>query len=143
MWNMLGFRLSSFIRIIVVIAILIGCVLIFTMSLANINLSYTKKNFIYYNIFTFDEIKNIPLISNDYIIYYDSPDGTPTMTNKIAFSNVNLNNKSELIKYVESLGFEKYFDEYWRDEYWRKDNVLINIKQNDTKRTILILVEKN
>ncbi|TDB54321.1 hypothetical protein C5467_13940 [Photorhabdus khanii subsp. guanajuatensis] len=140
---MLGFRLSSFIRIIVVISILIGCVLIFTMSLANVNLSYTKENFIYYNMFTFDEIKNIPLISNDYIIYYDSPDGTPTMTNKIVFSNVNLNNKSELIKYVENMGFEKYFDEYWRDEYWRKDNVLINIKQNDTKRTILFLVEKN
>ncbi|WP_240042329.1 hypothetical protein [Photorhabdus khanii] len=113
------------------------------MSLANVNLSYTKENFIYYNMFTFDEIKNIPLISNDYIIYYDSPDGTPTMTNKIVFSNVNLNNKSELIKYVENMGFEKYFDEYWRDEYWRKDNVLINIKQNDTKRTILFLVEKN
>ncbi|MCC8420186.1 hypothetical protein J8V12_04200 [Photorhabdus thracensis] len=123
---MLGFRLSRFIRIVVVIAILIGCVLIFTMSLANVNLSYTKKNFIYYNMFTFDEIKNIPLISKDYIIYYDSPDGTPTMTNKIVFSNVNLNNKSELIKYVESMGFEKYFD-----EYWRKDNVLINIKQNN------------
>ncbi|WP_228939595.1 hypothetical protein [Photorhabdus thracensis] len=126
LWNMLGFRLSRFIRIVVVIAILIGCVLIFTMSLANVNLSYTKKNFIYYNMFTFDEIKNIPLISKDYIIYYDSPDGTPTMTNKIVFSNVNLNNKSELIKYVESMGFEKYFD-----EYWRKDNVLINIKQNN------------
>ncbi|WP_238591515.1 MULTISPECIES: hypothetical protein [Photorhabdus] len=138
LWNMLGFRLSRFIRIVVVIAILIGCVLIFTMSLANVNLSYTKKNFIYYNMFTFDEIKNIPLISKDYIIYYDSPDGTPTMTNKIVFSNVNLNNKSELIKYVESMGFEKYFD-----EYWRKDNVLINIKQNNIKRTILFLVEKN
>ncbi len=35
------------------------------------------------------------------------------------------------------MGFEKYFDEYWSDEYWRKDNVLINIKQNDTKRTVL------
>lgn len=140
---MLGFRLSSFIRIIVVISILIGCALIFIMSLANVNLSYTKENFIYYNMFTFDEIKNIPLISNDYVIYYDSPDGTSTMINKIVFSNVNLNSKSELIKYVESMGFEKYFDEYWRDEYWRKDNVLINIKQNDTKQTVLFLVEKS
>ncbi|PQQ28321.1 hypothetical protein C6H64_14760 [Photorhabdus luminescens] len=140
---MLGFRLSSFIRMIVVISVLIGCALVFIMSLANVNLSYTKENFIYYNMFTFDEIKNIPLISNDYVIYYDSPDGTSTTINKIVFSNVNLNSKSELIKYVESMGFDKYFDEYWRDEYWRKDNVLINIKQNDTKRTILFLVEKN
>ncbi|WP_246550893.1 hypothetical protein [Photorhabdus caribbeanensis] len=113
------------------------------MSLANVNLSYTKENFIYYNMFTFDEIKSIPLISNDYVIYYDSPDGTSTIINKIVFSNVNLNSKSELIKYVESMGFEKYFDEYWHDEYWRKDNVLINIKQNDMKRTVLFLVEKS
>lgn len=140
---MLGFRLSSFIRMIVVISVLIGCALVFIMSLANVNLSYTKENFIYYNIFTFDEIKNIPLISNDYVIYYDSPDGTSTTINKIFFSNVNLNSKAELIKYVESMGFEKYFDEYWRDEYWRKDNVLINIKQNDTKQTVLFLVEKS
>ncbi len=140
---MLGFRLSSFIRMIVVISVLIGCALVFIMSLANVNLSYTKENFIYYNVFTFDEIKSIPLISNDYVIYYDSPDGTSTTINKIVFSNVNLNSKSELIKYVESMGFEKYFDEYWRDEYWRKDNVLINIKQNDTKQTVLFLVEKN
>ncbi|QXF33567.1 hypothetical protein CE143_10660 [Photorhabdus luminescens] len=140
---MLGFRLSSFIRMIVVISVLIGCALVFIMSLANVNLSYTKENFIYYNMFTFDEIKSIPLISNDYVIYYDSPDGTSTTINKIVFSNVNLNSKSELIKYVESMGFEKYFDEYWRDEYWRKDNVLINIKQNDTKQTVLFLVEKN
>ncbi len=140
---MLGFRLSSFIRMIVVISVLIGCALVFIMSLANVNLLYTKENFIYYNVFTFDEIKSIPLISNDYVIYYDSPDGTSTTINKIVFSNVNLNSKSELIKYVESMGFEKYFDEYWRDEYWRKDNVLINIKQNDTKQTVLFLVEKN
>ncbi|WP_391529115.1 hypothetical protein [Photorhabdus akhurstii] len=140
---MLGFRLSSFIRMIVVISVLIGCALVFIMSLANVNLSYTKENFIYYNMFTFDEIKSIPLISNDYVIYYDSPDGTSTIINKIVFSNVNLNSKSELIKYVESMGFEKYFDEYWRDEYWRKDNVLINIKQNDTKQTVLFLVEKS
>ncbi|KGM26280.1 hypothetical protein KS18_21650 [Photorhabdus luminescens] len=135
--------MSSFIRMIVVISVLIGCALVFIMSLANVNLLYTKENFIYYNVFTFDEIKSIPLISNDYVIYYDSPDGTSTTINKIVFSNVNLNSKSELIKYVESMGFEKYFDEYWRDEYWRKDNVLINIKQNDTKQTVLFLVEKN
>ncbi|MBS9425443.1 hypothetical protein EAE90_17885 [Photorhabdus caribbeanensis] len=140
---MLGFQLNSFIRIIVVISVLIGCALVFIMSLANVNLSYTKENFIYYNMFTFDEIKSIPLISNDYVIYYDSPDGTSTIINKIVFSNVNLNSKSELIKYVESMGFEKYFDEYWHDEYWRKDNVLINIKQNDMKRTVLFLVEKS
>ncbi|CCW29681.1 conserved exported hypothetical protein [Xenorhabdus nematophila F1] len=139
---MLGLRLSSFIKIIFFIFILIGCVLIFLMSLVNVNLSYTKNNFIYYNMFTFDEIKNFPLISKDYIIHYDSPDGTATMTNDIVFSNVDSDRKNELIKYVESMGFKKYFDKYWGDERWCKDGVIINIKQSDTENTILFLVEK-
>ncbi|WP_249043103.1 hypothetical protein [Xenorhabdus doucetiae] len=112
------------------------------MSLANVNLSYTKKNFIYYNMFTFDEIKHIPLISNNYIIYYDSPDGTSTMTNDIVFSNVDLDSETELIKYVENMGFEKYYDQYWGDERWQKNDVIITIKQDGTKRTILFSVEK-
>ncbi|CDG17581.1 hypothetical protein [Xenorhabdus doucetiae] len=137
-----GLRLSSFIRILVFISIFIGCVVIFFMSLANVNLSYTKKNFIYYNMFTFDEIKHIPLISNNYIIYYDSPDGTSTMTNDIVFSNVDLDSETELIKYVENMGFEKYYDQYWGDERWQKNDVIITIKQDGTKRTILFSVEK-
>ncbi|WP_323856680.1 hypothetical protein [Xenorhabdus doucetiae] len=112
------------------------------MSLANVNLSYTKKNFIYYNMFTFDEIKHIPLISKNYIIHYDSPDGTSTMTNDIVFSNVDLDSETELIKYVENMGFEKYYDQYWGDERWQKDDVIITIKQDGTKRTILFSVEK-
>ncbi|MDE1474233.1 DUF1139 domain-containing protein [Xenorhabdus bovienii] len=138
---MLGFRLSNFIRICIVISVLIVGVLFFIASLANVNLSYTKRNFIYYHTFTFDEIKNIPLISNNYIIYYDSPDGSQIMTNEIVFSNVNLIRKKELIEYVENMGFKKYFDKYWNEDSWRKDNVRISIKQNDTERTILFLVE--
>ncbi|WP_274714955.1 hypothetical protein [Xenorhabdus bovienii] len=65
------------------------------------------------------------------------------MTNDVVFSNVNLNRKTELIKYVEDMGFKKYFDEYWREESWKKDNVRISIQQNNTKRTILFLVEKS
>ncbi|MDX7999042.1 hypothetical protein FE394_07480 [Xenorhabdus sp. Reich] len=140
---MLGFRLNNFIRICIVISVLIVCVLFFIASLANVNLSYTKRNFIYYHALTFDEIKGIPLISDDYIIYYDSPDGSQTMTNEIVFSNVNLSRKKELIEYVESMGFKKYFDKYWNEERWGKDNVRISIKQNDTKRIILFLVEIN
>ncbi|MCP9267457.1 hypothetical protein M5U04_04945 [Xenorhabdus sp. XENO-1] len=138
---MLGFRLSNFIRICIVISVLVVGVLFFIASLANVNLSYTKINFVYYHVFTFDEIKNIPLISNDYIIYYDSPDGSQIMTNEIVFSNVNLSRKKELIEYVDNMGFKKYFDKYWNEESWRKDNVRISIKQNDTERTILFLVE--
>ncbi|PHM27975.1 hypothetical protein [Xenorhabdus innexi] len=130
-------------RIIVVISIIIGCTIIFIGSFANVNLEYTKKNFIYYNLFTFDEIKNIPLISDNYIIYYNSPDGSSTMTNDIVFSNVNQDKKEELINYVENMGFQKYYDEYWGDERWRKGDVTINIKQNDNEHTILFLVEQS
>ncbi|MBE8597012.1 hypothetical protein [Xenorhabdus sp. BG5] len=140
---MLGLRLNSFIRICIVIFTLAIGVILFFASLANVNLSYTKRNFIYYYAFTFDEIKNVPLISNDYIIYYDSPDGNNTMTNEIIFSNVKLSRLTELIKYTENMGFIKYYDKYWKDERWRKDNTIINIKQNDTERTILFVVEKN
>ncbi|MDR0218790.1 MAG: hypothetical protein LBI71_07905 [Enterobacteriaceae bacterium] len=123
--------------------ILVIAIILFFASLANVNLSYTKRNFIYYYAFTFNEIKDIPLISDDYIIYYDSPDGNDTMTNEIVFSNVKLNRIPELIKYTENMGFIKYYDSYWKDERWHKDNTIISIKQNDTDRTILFLVEKN
>ncbi|MDE1482532.1 hypothetical protein [Xenorhabdus bovienii] len=125
------------------ISIFVVSVLLFVMSLASVNFSYTKTNFIYYYLYTFNEIKNVPLISDDYIIYYSSPDGSDRMTNDVVFSNVNLNRKTELIKYVEDMGFKKYFDEYWREESWKKDNVRISIQQNNTKRTILFLVEKS
>ncbi|WP_244431818.1 hypothetical protein [Xenorhabdus szentirmaii] len=65
------------------------------------------------------------------------------MTNEITFSNVKSNRLVELIEYTENMGFKKYFDKYWGDERWRKDGTTISIKQNDTDRTILFLVEKN
>ncbi|MCG3463266.1 hypothetical protein L7G72_15755 [Xenorhabdus bovienii] len=138
---------NSFIRklffVFIPISIFLVSVLLFVMSLASVNFSYTKTNFIYYYLYTFNEIKNVPLISDDYIIYYSSPDGSDRMTNDVVFSNVNSNRKTELIKYVEDMGFKKYFDEYWREESWKKDNVRISIQQNNTKRTILFLVEKS
>ncbi|MGJ0625086.1 hypothetical protein [Xenorhabdus bovienii] len=138
---------NSFIRklffVFIPISIFLVSVLLFVMSLASVNFSYTKTNFIYYYLYTFNEIKNVPLISDDYIIYYSSPDGSDRITNDVVFSNVNSNRKTELIKYVEDMGFKKYFDEYWREESWKKDNVRISIQQNNTKRTILFLVEKS
>ncbi|MCP9267541.1 hypothetical protein M5U04_05380 [Xenorhabdus sp. XENO-1] len=138
---------NSFIRklffVFIPISIFLVSIFLFVMSLASVNFSYTKTNFIYYYLYTFNEIKNVPLISDDYIIYYSSPDGSDRMTNDVVFSNVNSNRKTELIKYVEDMGFKKYFDEYWREESWKKDNVRISIQQNNTKRTILFLVEKS
>ncbi|MCT8347231.1 hypothetical protein LGZ99_08410 [Photorhabdus temperata] len=122
--------------------------LIFTIPILFVDnhLSYTKNNFIKYNFFTFDEIKNIPIISNNYIISYDSPDGVKPMTNSILFSNVNPNRKIELTNYVEKLGYIKDINAYWNtdgSESWRKGDLFIQIKQNSTERTILFSVEKN
>ncbi len=108
--------------------------------------SYTKQDMIRYNLFTFDEIKNAPIISNNYIIFYDSPDGVAPMANSILFSNVNPNRKIELINYIEKLGYVKDINAYWNtdgNESWSKGDLFIQIKQDDTEHTILFLVEKN
>ncbi|MBS9426564.1 hypothetical protein C6H64_15660 [Photorhabdus luminescens] len=130
--------MNKFIKKIFIIFICLGMVLIIPVLFVNINLSYTKNDFIKYNMFTFDEIKGIPFISSDYIIYYDSPDGTKPMINEVVFSNVNPNRKIELINYIENIGFMKN-----GGEYWSKGNIFIKIKQGDTDRTVLFSVEKN
>ncbi|WP_181147847.1 hypothetical protein [Photorhabdus akhurstii] len=135
---MLALKLNKFIKKIFIIFICLGMVLIIPVLFVNINLSYTKNDFIKYNMFTFDEIKGIPFISSDYIIYYDSPDGTKPMINEVVFSNVNPNRKIELINYIENIGFMKN-----GGEYWSKGNIFIKIKQGDTDRTVLFSVEKN
>ncbi|WP_217471241.1 hypothetical protein [Photorhabdus akhurstii] len=135
---MLALKLNKFIKKIFIIFICLGVVLITPVLFVNINLSYTKNDFIKYNMFTFDEIKGMPFISSDYIIYYDSPDGTKPMINEVVFSNVNPNRKIELINYIENIGFMKN-----GGEYWSKGNIFIKIKQGDTDRTVLFSVEKN
>ncbi|MCC8459420.1 hypothetical protein [Photorhabdus aegyptia] len=135
---MLALKLNKFIKKIFIIFICLGVILIIPVLFVNINLSYTKNDFIKYNMFTFDEIKGMPFISSDYIIYYDSPDGTKPMINEVVFSNVNPNRKIELINYIENIGFMKN-----GGEYWSKGNIFIKIKQGDTDRTVLFSVEKN
>ncbi|KMW72263.1 hypothetical protein TI10_14905 [Photorhabdus luminescens subsp. luminescens] len=135
---MLALKLNNFLKRTFIILVCFGVISIIPILFVNVNFSYTKNDFIKYNIFTFDEIKRMPFISSDYIIYYDSPDGTKPMINEIVFSNVNPNRKIELINYIENIGFLKN-----KDDYWHKGNIFINIKQNDTERTILFSVEKN
>ncbi|MBS9425884.1 hypothetical protein EAE90_20225 [Photorhabdus caribbeanensis] len=130
--------MNNFIKKIFIIFICLGVILIIPVLFVNINLSYTKNDFIKYNMFTFDEIKGMPFISSDYIIYYDSPDGTKPMINEVVFSNVNPNRKIELINYIENIGFMKN-----GGEDWSKGNIFIKIKQGDTDRTVLFSVEKN
>ncbi|WP_387467449.1 hypothetical protein [Photorhabdus sp. RM323S] len=135
---MLALKLNNFIKRTFIILVCLGVISIAPILFVNVNLSYTKNDFIKYNIFTFDEIKGMPFISSDYIIYYDSPDGTKPMINEVVFFNVNPNRKIEIINYIENTGFLKN-----EDNYWNKGNVVIKIEQNDTEHTILFSVEKN
>ena len=51
-----------------------------------------------------------------------------------------------MINYIENLGYVKDINAYWNtdgNESWRKDNLFIQIKQNNSEHTILFLVEKN
>ncbi|HEJ9437575.1 TPA: hypothetical protein SMM97_001215 [Proteus mirabilis] len=138
--------MNKLIKFIFIVLLLVGLILSLPMLFVDNHFSYTKQDMIRYNLFTFDEIKNAPIISNNYIIFYDSPDGVAPMTNSILFSNVNPNRKIELINYIEKLGYVKDINAYWNtdgNESWSKGDLFIQIKQNDTEHTILFLVEKN
>ncbi|WP_099143412.1 hypothetical protein [Xenorhabdus kozodoii] len=138
--------MNKIIKITFIVLFFLGLIFTIPILFVDNHFLYTKNDFIRYNLFTFDEVKNIPIISNNYIVSYDSPDGIKPMSNSILFSNVNLNRKVELINYIEKLGYIKDINAYWNtdgSESWHKGNVFIQIKQNDTDRTILFLVEKN
>ncbi len=138
--------MNKLIKFIFIVLLLVGLILSLPMLFVDNHFSYTKHDFIRYNLFTFDEIKKAPIISNNYIIFYDSPDGVAPMTNSILFSNVHPNRKIELINYIEKLGYVKDINAYWNtdgNESWSKGDLFIQIKQNDTEHTILFLVEKN
>ncbi|HEJ9712253.1 TPA: hypothetical protein SMN54_002562 [Proteus mirabilis] len=138
--------MNKVIKFIFIVLLLVGSILNIPILFVDNHFSYTKHDFIRYNLFTFDEIKNAPIISSNYIIFYDSPDGVAPMTNSILFSNVNPNRKIELINYIENLGYIKDINAYWNtdgNESWRKDNLFIQIKQINSEHTILFLVEKN
>ncbi|HDT0719096.1 TPA: hypothetical protein QIB97_000079 [Proteus mirabilis] len=138
--------MNKIIKFTFIALIFLGLVFTIPILFVDNHFSYTKQDMIRYNLFTFDEIKNAPIISNNYIIFYDSPDGVTPMTNSILFSNVNPNRKIELINYIEKLGYVKDINAYWNtdgNESWSKGDLFIQIKQNDTEHTILFLVEKN
>ncbi|PHM49041.1 hypothetical protein [Xenorhabdus miraniensis] len=138
--------MNKFLKIVFIALFFLGLIFTIPILFVDNHFSYTKNDFIKYNLFTFDEVKNVPIISNDYVIYYDSPDGVKPMTNSVLFSNVNPNRKIKLISYIEKLGYIKDINAYWNtdgSESWSKGDLFIQIKQNDTDRTILFLVEKN
>ncbi|EMO4162867.1 hypothetical protein ISO84_12355 [Morganella morganii subsp. morganii] len=104
---------------------------------------YTKLNIVYYYLYTFDEIKKIPMISCKYEINYEPVDGNSGEFNDIVFFNVDTKRNHELFDYVKQSGFSGEFDQYRKRERWVKDNTKIDIIINEAEQTTSFLVEKN
>ncbi|EMD6372514.1 hypothetical protein VRQ87_002404 [Morganella morganii] len=104
---------------------------------------YTKLNIVYYYLYTFDEIKKIPMISGEYEINYEPVDGNSAEFNDIIFFNVDTKRNHELFDYVKRSGFSGEFDQYRKRERWVKDNTKIDIIINEAEQTTSFLVEKN
>ncbi|WP_262859570.1 MULTISPECIES: hypothetical protein [Enterobacterales] len=104
---------------------------------------YTKLNIVYYYLYTFDEIKEMPIISSEYKINYEPVDGNSADFNDIIFFNVDAERNHELFDYIKQSGFSGEFDQYRKRERWVKDNTKIDIIINETEQTTSFLVEKN
>lgn len=107
------------------------------------NREYTRLNIVYYYLYTFDEIKKIPMISGEYEINYEPVDGNSAEFNDIVFFNVDTKRNHELFDYVKRSGFSEKFDQYRKRERWVKDNTKIDIIINEAEQTTSFLVEKN
>ncbi|EPL8093505.1 hypothetical protein PN925_001174 [Morganella morganii] len=104
---------------------------------------YTKLNIVYYYLYSFDEIKEIPMISGEYKINYEPIDGGSGESNDIIFFNVDAKRNPELFDYIKQSGFSGEFDQYRKRERWVKDNTKIDIIINEAEQTTSFLVEKN
>ncbi|OOC11996.1 hypothetical protein BM451_18730 [Dickeya dadantii] len=135
---MSALRRNNFIKPSIIFFIFILTVVSTPILFINISLSYTKNDYIRYNIFTFEEIKGMPFISSDYKIYYDSPDGSKPMINEVFFFNTTSDKKSALVNYIESIGFQRS-----GEDLWIKNKKTASIKRNDAENTISISIEKN
>lgn len=91
-----------------------------------VNREYTKLNIVYYHLYTFDEINEIPMISVEYEINHEPVDGDSGEFNDIVFFNVDVKRNHELFDYVKRSGFSGEFDQYRKRERWVKDNTKID-----------------
>ncbi|HCU0877244.1 TPA: hypothetical protein RG728_003031 [Morganella morganii subsp. morganii] len=129
--------------------LIISLLLIFSLFITVIFLflpgsrEYTKLNIVYYYLYTFDEIKEMPIISNDYKINHEPVDGNSAEFNDIVFFNVDIKRNNELFDYVKRSGFSGEFDQYRKRERWVKDNTKIDIIINESEQTTSFLAEKN
>ncbi|BES86403.1 hypothetical protein PEC302107_30170 [Pectobacterium araliae] len=138
------FKSSNIIKITAFFITCIGFMLLLPYLFVNASYSYTKDDYIKYHFLTFKEVKEMPFISTNYSIEYDSPDGTSGSTNSVFFSNVNLEKKSEIINYLNKLGFKKHEDMFWikSGEIWKKGDNSVSVIQDHERKIIIISFEK-
>ncbi|MEQ9876787.1 hypothetical protein ABRP92_02205 [Pectobacterium aroidearum] len=136
---------SNIIKIIAFFITCMGLILVLAYLFVNTSYSYTKDNYVKYHLLTLKEIKGMPFISTNYSIEYDSPDGTSGLINSVLFSNVDLKKKSELVNYLNKLGFKKHEDIFWikGGEIWEKGDDRVRLIQDNERKVIIISFEKN
>ncbi|MCL6351514.1 hypothetical protein [Pectobacterium polaris] len=137
---MLKFKYSDFIKAIFLLFISIGVFVIFSGLFYEESYHYKKDDYFTHYALTLDEVKDIPVISDNYGFYYYSPDGTQRLTNGVVFYNPMPERKAELVKYIEMLGFKKTKSIPWSygniNEVWIKGHDEVNLVQDDKNRTI-------
>ncbi len=135
-----GLKLSKLIiSLLLIFSLFITVIFLFLLG----SREYTKLNIVYYYLYTFDEIKEMPIISNDYKINHEPVDGNSAEFNDIVFFNVDIKRNNELFDYVKRSGFSGEFDQYRKRERWVKDNTKIDIIINESEQTTSFLAEKN
>ncbi|AOR63710.1 hypothetical protein [Pectobacterium wasabiae] len=137
---MLKFKYSDFIKAIFLLFLSIGIFIISAGLFYEESYYYKKNDYFTYHILTLDEVKDIPVISDNYEIYYYSQDGTQRLTNGVVFYNPIPERKAELVKYIETLGFKKIKSFPWSygniSEAWIKEHDEVNLIQDDKEKTI-------
>ncbi|EMH1104839.1 hypothetical protein V6A50_001523 [Proteus mirabilis] len=104
---------------------------------------YTKQNFVYYYLYTFDEVKKIDFISDEYIIIYRPIDGNSNESNDVIFFNIKPEKNIALIDNLSKNGFTSTYDDFYKEERWVKDNIHIKISIDEKSRTTSLFVEKS
>ncbi|TKY81646.1 hypothetical protein R0L47_21590 [Pectobacterium polonicum] len=137
---MLTFKYSDFIKAIFLLFFSIGAFIIAAGLFYEESYYYKKNDYFTYHILTLDEVKDIPVISDNYEFYYYSQDGTQRLTNGVVFYNPMPDRKTELVKYIEMLGFKKTKSIPWSyeniSEVWIKEHDEVNLIQDDKDKTI-------
>ncbi|ACX86365.1 hypothetical protein F6Q07_19790 [Pectobacterium parmentieri] len=137
---MLKFKYSDFIKAIFLLFFSIGVFIVSAILFYEESYHYKKNNYFTYYILTLDEVKDIPVISDNYEFYYYSQDGTQRLTNGVVFYNPIPERKAELVEYIEMLGFKKTKNIPWSyrniSEAWIKGHDEVNLIQDDKERTI-------